>query len=62
MTFPMVFENITNQEDINLIIDYLDNNSKDFGELSEQNYWQGRTLFYHQVKKPGSSECYARVS
>tara|TARA_B100001094_G_scaffold333415_1_gene411845 strand:+ start:6779 stop:7336 length:558 start_codon:yes stop_codon:yes gene_type:complete len=52
MTFPMVFENITNQEDINLIIDYLDNNSKDFGELSEQNYWQGRTLFYHQVKNP----------
>ena len=50
MEFPTVFENITNETDIQLLVDYLDGNKKDFGELDPDNYWQGRTLFYHQIK------------
>jgi len=50
MEFPFVFENISNQEDLKKIIDYLDNHNEDFGELSETDYWKGRTLFYYDIK------------
>jgi|SRR6056300_1093420 len=50
MEFPTVFENITNENDIQLLVDYLDGNKKDFGKLDPDNYWQGRTLFYSQIK------------
>jgi hypothetical protein len=50
MKFPLVFENISNQTDIQKVVDYLDTNSKDFGELSDSDYWKGRTLFYGDIK------------
>lgn len=50
MDFPVVFENIHNPEDLQQIIHYLDNNNKDFGELSDHDYWKGRTLFYHDIR------------
>jgi len=57
MEFPFVFENISNQEDLQKIIAYLDSNNKDFGELSETDYWKGRTLFYHDIK----DECIKKI-
>ena len=50
MEFPFVFENISNKKDIKKIINYLDNNQSDFGDLSDSDYWKGRSLFYQDIK------------
>lgn len=50
MKYPKLFCNILNTHNINSIIEYINNNILDFGNISPNDYWSGRTLFYNDVK------------
>lgn len=49
---PLLFENQIIKENSSKIIDYINSNSEDFGQLGSD-YWQGRTIYLHQIKDPG---------
>lgn len=46
---PVFFENKPIKENATKIIDYINNNTVDFGELTND-YWQGRTIYLPQIK------------
>lgn len=48
---PLLFENQIIKENSSKIIDYINNNSEDFGQLGPD-YWQGRTVYLHRIKDP----------
>lgn len=50
MGFPFKFKSIDSQSDIEAVRNYLDKNNHAWGEVNKDNYWQGRTLFYHDIK------------
>lgn len=53
MDFPFQFEGISNQQDIDSLKNYLDHHENDWGEVSANDYWKGRTLFYGDVGDMG---------
>lgn len=48
--YPKLFQSIFTNTDISNIISYIDTNIEDFGTLSSENYWSGRTLFFNSLK------------
>lgn len=48
---PLVFENKVIKNNAAKIIDYIEDNKKDFGNLGES-YWQGRSIYIEQIKDP----------
>lgn len=48
---PIVFENQPVKENAQKIVDYINNNQSDFGELTG-GYWNGRTIHIPQIKDP----------
>jgi predicted 2-oxoglutarate/Fe(II)-dependent dioxygenase YbiX len=46
---PLIFENKIIIKNASTIIDYINNHQADFGELGSD-YWQGRTIYLHQIQ------------
>jgi hypothetical protein len=46
---PLTFLNIDRQENIELILDYLEDHNNDFGNIDHNNYWSGRTIYLDQI-------------
>ena len=51
MELPIIFENKPVKENATKIVDYINNNQSDFGELTG-GYWDGRTIHIPQIKDP----------
>ena len=51
MELPIIFENKPVKENATKIVDYINNNQSDFGELTG-GYWNGRTIHIPQIKDP----------
>lgn len=47
--FPLIIKNFLSENEVNKCMDYLNTNSKDFGNLSN-NYWDGRVIQLKQVR------------
>lgn len=48
--YPKLFQSIFSTIDIVTIINYINDNIQDFGQLSTDNYWGGRTMFFDSIK------------
>lgn len=48
---PILFENKVIKKHADQIINYINNHVDDFGKLGSD-YWQGRTIYLHQIKDP----------
>ena len=48
--FPNTFKNIDSQDELQAVRNYLDTHTDKWGEVSQDNYWQGRTLFHDSIE------------
>ena len=48
--FPNTFKNIDSQDELQAVRNYLDTHTDRWGEVSQNNYWQGRTLFHDSIE------------
>lgn len=60
--YPYFFKNILQDIDIQNIISYINNNSDDFGELKDNDYWSGRTLYYNGLADNGIQKLILRAT
>jgi hypothetical protein len=49
-SMPLFFENSALLGRTQIIIDYINNHQEDFGEIKKDDYWSGRSIFFHNIK------------
>lgn len=49
MGFPLQFKGIDSQNDLKVLREYLNKHEDSWGNVDPSNYWQGRTLFEHDI-------------
>jgi prolyl 4-hydroxylase len=52
MGFPLQFKGIDSQDKLTALKNYLDKHEDSWGNIDPANYWQGRTLFEHDITDP----------